>query len=583
MTKPSTRKIATLGPEGIKKSGTGIRGLDEITGGGLPTGRPTLVCGGAGCGTTLLAMQFLVHGATECGEPGVFMAFEEMPGELAENVASLGFDLQALVAGNVLLIDHVQIERYEFDESGEYNLNGLFLRLGDAIDTIKAKRVVLDTIEVLFRRISNQAIVREYLYGLFRWLKKKGVTVVMTGERGEGTLTRYGLEEYVSDCVITLDHRVLDQVTTRRLRIVKYRGATHGTNEYPFLIDKDGITIWPVTEAQLEHPTSDERIATGIERLDAMLGGRGYYRGSSILLSGNAGTGKTSVAATLADATCRRGERCQFISFEESPSQIMRNMKSIGLDLQQWVKKGLLQFQTVRPFRYGLEMHLARTIRAITEFDPMVVIVDQMSALETTGSPIEIKAGMMRLIDFIKMRGVTAMYTDLTSDARTVALTDSGITSLVDTWLVVRDLELNGERNRGLHILKSRGMAHSNQVREFIMSERGIDLKDIYIGPAGMLTGSARVAQEARERTEQVNRNEEVESQQLDLKRKHDALEGKIAALRAEYSAEESRIQRIISRDRQREDSLALDEIEMGRSRKHDAPKTGRVESTRRN
>jgi circadian clock protein KaiC len=584
MTKPLTRTIAApSGPEGIRKSGTGIRGLDEITGGGLPTGRPTLVCGGAGCGKTLLAMQFLVHGATECGEPGVFMAFEETPGELAENVASLGFDLKALVAGNLLLVDHVQIERYEFDETGEYNLNGLFLRLGDAIDTIKAKRVVLDTIEVLFRRISDQAIVREYLYGLFRWLKKKGVTVVMTGERGEGTLTRYGLEEYVSDCVITLDHRVLDQVTTRRLRVVKYRGATHGTNEYPFLIDKDGISIWPVTEAQLEHPTSDERIPTGIERLDAMLGGRGYYRGSSILLSGNAGTGKTSVAATLADATCRRGERCQFISFEESPSQIMRNMKSIGLDLQQWAKKGLLQFQTVRPFRYGLEMHLARTIRAITEFDPLVVIVDQMSALETTGSPIEIKAGMMRLIDFMKIRGLTAMYTDLTSDARTVALTDSGITSLVDTWLVVRDLELNGERNRGLHILKSRGMAHSNQVREFIMSERGIELKDIYIGPAGMLTGSARVAQEARERTEQVNRNEEVESQQLDLKRKHDALEGKIAALRAEYSAEESRIRRIISRDKQREDSLALDEVEMGRSRKHDTPKTGRVASARRN
>ena len=568
--------------KGIRKSTTGIRGLDDITGGGLPNGRPTLICGGTGCGKTLLAMQFLVHGASECAEPGVFMAFEETGEELAANVASLGLDLKALVARNLLLVDHIELERFEFAESGEYNLAGIFLRLADAIDTVKAKRVVLDTIEVLFTRISNHAIVRESLHELFRWLKKKGVTVIITGERGEGPLTRYGLEEYVSDCVISLDNRVLDQVTTRRLRVVKYRGANHGTNEYPFLIDKDGISIWPVTQAQIEHETSNERIPTGIARLDAMLGGPGYYRGSSILLSGNAGTGKTSVVATLADATCRRGERCQFVSFEESPSQIIRNMTSIGLNLQQWVKKGLLQFQTVRPFHYGLEMHLARTIRVISEFDPQVVVVDQLSALETTGTPMEIKAGMLRLIDFMKMKGYTAMYTDLTSDSRTPALTDSGITSLVDTWLVVRDLELNGERNRGLHILKSRGMAHSNQVREFILSERGIELKDIYIGPGGMLTGSARVAQQARERAEQVTRNEEIESQQLDLQRKHDALEGRISVLRAEYAAEESRIRRIISHDRQRENSLALDEAEMGRSRKHDTPKTGRVESVRR-
>jgi circadian clock protein KaiC len=561
----------------LRKAPTGIRGLDEITGGGLPAGRPTLVCGDTGCGKTLLGMQFLVHGATEYGEPGVLMAFEETAEELTENVASLGFDLKDLIGRNLLLIDYVQVERYEFEESGEYSLDGLFLRLGDAIDTIKAKRVVLDTIEVLFTRIQNQAVVRESLHRLFRWLKKKGITVIMTAERGEGMLTRYGLEAYVSDCVITLDHRVLDQVTTRRMRVVKYRGAMHGTNEYPFLIDKDGISVWPVTQALLEHETSSERVPTGIARLDAMLGGPGYYRGSSILLSGMAGTGKTSVSSTLADATCRRGERCQFFSFEESPSQIMRNMSSIGLNLQQWVKKGLLQFQSVRPFQYGLEMHLARTIRSISEFEPQVVIVDQMSGLETTGTAVEIRAGMMRLIDFLKMKNITALYTDLTSDSRSVALTDNAITSLVDTWLVVRDLELNGERNRGLHILKSRGMAHSNQVREFIMSERGIELKDIYIGPAGMLTGSARVAQEARERAQQVNRNEEVERQQLELKRKHDALEGQIAALRAEFSAEEARIERIINHDKQHEQSLVLDEAEMGRSRKHDTVKTGRA------
>jgi circadian clock protein KaiC len=565
-----------ISPKGLRKSPTGIRGLDEITGGGLPAGRPTLVCGGTGCGKTLLAMEFLVHGATEYGEPGVFMAFEETAAELTENVASLGFDLKALIARKLLRIDHVQIERYAFEETGEYDLEGLFLRLGDAIDSIKAKRVVLDTIEGLFARLSNPAIVREALHRLFRWLKEKGVTVIMTGERGEGSLTRYGLEEYVSDCVIALDHRVLDQATTRRMRVVKYRGATHGANEYPFLIDKDGISIWPVTSVQLEHETSDERIPTGIERLDAMLGGPGYYRGSSILLSGMAGTGKTSVAATLADATCRRGERCQFFSFEESPAQIMRNMSTIGLDLQQWVKKGRLQFQTVRPFYYGLEMHLARIIRFINEFEPQVVIVDQMSGLETTGTPLELKAAMMRLIDFLKMKGITAMYTDLTSDGSSLALTDAAISSLVDTWLILRALELNGEHNRGLHILKSRGMPHSNQVREFIMSKHGIELKDVYIGPNGMLTGSARVAQEARERAQQASRNEEVERQQFDLKRKHAALEEQIAALRTEFSAEETRIERIIAQVKKREQLLALDEVEMGRSRNSDAVKTGR-------
>jgi len=569
------KNAAVTTSKGLRKAPTGIRGLDEITGGGLPHGRPTLVCGGTGCGKTLLAMEFLVHGATEYGEPGVFMAFEETAEELTANVSSFGFDLKAMIEGKLLLIDHVQIERYAFAETGEYDLEGLFLRLGDAIDRIKAKRVVLDTIETLFARMTNQAVVREALHRLFRWLKNKGVTVIMTGERGEGSLTRNGLEEYVSDCVISLDHRVLDQSTTRRLRVVKYRGAMHGTNEYPFLIDKNGISIWPVTSVQLKDWTSKERIPTGIERLDAMLGGAGYFRGSSILLSGMAGTGKTSVGTTFADATCRRGERCQFFSFEESPSQIVRNMSSIGLDLQQWVKKGRLRFQTVRPFYFGLEMHLARTIRLVTEFDPQVVIVDQMSGLETTGTPLELKAAMMRLIDFLKMKGITAMYTDLNTDGNALALTDTAISSLVDTWLILRDLEFNGERNRCLHILKSRGMAHSNQVREFTMSERGIELKDVYIGPNGMVTGSARVAQEARERALQVSRNEEIELRQLDLKHKHDLLEGRIAALHAEFSAEESIIERIIQHDRQHEQTLGLDETRMGRSRKQDAVKTG--------
>jgi len=559
----------------LRKSCTGIRGLDEITGGGLPTGRPTLVCGGAGCGKTLLAMEFLVRGATEYGEPGVFIAFEETAEELTANVASLGFDLTTLVAKKKLLLDYIFADRSEFQETGEYDLEGFFIRLGYAIDSIKAKRVVFDTIEVLFGALPDQSIVRAELRRVFRWLKEKGVTVIIVGERGEGTLTRFGLEEYVSDCVISLDHRVVDQVTTRRIRVVKYRGSTHGTNEYPFLIEKDGISIWPITSVQLEHTASHERIPTGIERLDTMLDGKGFYRGSSILLSGTAGTGKTSVSATFAAATCHRGERCIFFSFEESSSQIMRNMATIGLDLQQWVKKGRLQLQAMRPFYHGLEMHLARTIKFITEFAPKVVIIDQISGLDTTGTPLEIKSALMRLLDWLKVKGITVMLTDLTMGNNPLERVDGAISSLVDTWLVVRDLEANGERNRGLHVLKSRGMGHSNQVREFVVTNTGIQLTDVYIGPSGMLTGSARVSQEARERAERVSLDEEAERQQLALECKRAALEGQIAALRAEFSAEETIIARSVGQDKQRGAVLALDKAEMGRSRQSDVKSNG--------
>ncbi|MEP6936692.1 MAG: circadian clock protein KaiC [Chthoniobacterales bacterium] len=572
MRKMKTRTSAA--PKALRKSCTGIRGLDEITGGGLPAGRPTLVCGGAGCGKTLLAMEFLVRGATEYDEPGVFMAFEETVEELTENVASLGFDLKTLVARKKLLLDYIYVNRSEI-ERGEYDLEGLFIRLGYAIDSIKAKRVVLDTIEGLFAGLPNQAIVRAELSRLFRWLKEKGVTVIITGERGGGTLTRYGLEEYVSDCVISLDHRVVDQVTTRRIRIVKYRGSTHGTNEYPFLIEKDGISIWPITSVQLEHTALSERIPTGIARLDTMLDGKGFYRGSSILLSGTAGTGKTSVSATFAAATCQRGERCIFFSFEESSSQIIRNMATIGLDLQQWVKKERLQFHTVRPFYHGLEMHLARTIKFITEFAPKVVIIDQISGLDTTGTPLEIKSALMRLLDWLKVKGITVMLTDLTMGNNPLERVDGAISSLVDTWLVVRDLEANGERNRGLHVLKSRGMGHSNQVREFVVTDTGIQLTDVYIGPSGMLTGSARVSQEARERAERVSLDEEAERQQLALECKRAALEGQIAALRAEFSAEETIIARSVGQDKLRGAVLALDEVEMGRSRQSDVKSNG--------
>ena len=561
-------------PNRLRKAPSGIRGLDEITGGGLPAGRPTLVCGSAGCGKTLLAMEFLVRGAAEYGEPGIFMAFEETSEELAENVASLGFDLRTLVAGGKLLVDYVYVDRTEFEETGEYDLEGLFIRLGYAIDSIKAKRVVLDTIEGLFAGLPNQSVVRSELRRLFRWLKEKGVTVIMTGERGEGTLTRFGLEEYVSDCVISLDHRVVDQVTTRRIRVLKYRGTTHGTNEYPFLIDEGGISIWPITSVQLDHKASHERIPTGIERLDTMLGGKGFYRGSSILLSGTAGTGKTSVAATFADAACRRGERCMYFSFEESPSQIIRNMGTIGLNLQQWVKNGRLSLRNVRSFSHGLETHLARKIQAITEFAPQVVIIDPISGLDTTGTPLEIKAALMRLLDWLKLKEITVMLTDLTLGGSALERADAAISSLVDTWLVLRDLDTNGERNRGLQVLKSRGMGHSNQVREFMVTDAGIRLTDVYIGPSGMLTGSARVQQEGRERADRVTLSEEAERQQLALECKRAVLEAQIAALRAEFSTAEAIITRTVSKEKQRGAVLALDEAAMGRSRKGDIVKS---------
>jgi len=461
----------------LPKAQSGVTGLDEITGGGLPRGRPTLVCGGPGCGKTLLAMEFLIRGATQFGEPGAFISFEETGEELAQNVRSLGFDLDALVAQGKVAVDYVRIERAEIEEAGEYDLEGLFMRLGLAIDSVGAKRVVLDTIESLFGGFDNQALLRSELRRLFRWLKERGVTAVITGERGEKSLTRQGLEEYVSDCVILLDHRVQEQVTTRRLRIVKYRGTVHGTNEYPFLIDERGISVLPVTSLALDHAVSDERLATGIGRLDAMLGGKGYYRGSSILVSGTAGTGKTSIAAHFADATCRRGERCLLLAFEESPAQLERNMRSIGIDLAPYRKKGTLQVHAARPTLHGLEMHLVQIHKLIADFDPAVVILDPISNFVGGGSSEQAHAMLMRLIDFLKARQITAMFTHLTPGGSEWESTDVGVSSLIDTWLLVRILEADGERNRGLYVLKSRGMPHSNRVHAFDITSEGVRLE----------------------------------------------------------------------------------------------------------
>ena len=459
----------------LPKSPTGIPGMDEITGGGLPKGRPTLVAGGAGCGKTLFAMEFLVNGATQYDEPGVFVSFEENAEELAQNVASLGFDLKKLSQQKKLIIDHVRVERNEIEETGDYDLDGLFIRLGHAIDSIGAKRVVLDTIEVLFSALSNQGILRAELQRLFRWLKDKGVSAVITAERGDGTMTRFGLEEYVADCVILLDHRVNEQMSTRRLRIVKYRGTLHGTNEYPFLITKDGISVLPITSLGLDHKAPAGRVSTGIKELDDMLAGKGYYRGSSILLSGTAGTGKSSIAASFVNAACQRGERCLYFSFEESTEQIIRNMRSIGIDLSPHVKKGLLQFHVARPTLYGLEMHLITIHELIKQHKPDIVILDPITDFFAVGSHAEVKAILTRIIDFLKANQITALFTSYTEED-TPNESVVGVSSLIDTWISLRNLENRGERQRGLFILKSRGMAHSNQIRSFELTDDGIKI-----------------------------------------------------------------------------------------------------------
>jgi circadian clock protein KaiC len=563
--------LKTENAEGVSNSlpkcPTGIQGLDEITLGGLPRGRPTLVCGSAGCGKTLLGMEFLIRGAMCFDEPGVCISFEESADELSSNVASLGFDVVALQAQNKLVIDHIHLERELIEESGEYDLEALFIRLGQAVDSIEAKRVLIDSVEALFAGLANESVLRSELRRLFGWLKIRGLTAVITGERGQGSLTRHGLEEYISDCVILLDHRVSETVLTRRLRVVKYRGSMHGTNEFPFLIEKDGISVLPVTSIDLKHTVCNERLSTGVPALDSMLGGEGYFRGSSILVSGTAGTGKTSLMAHFVDAACARGERCVFLSFEESANQIIRNMRSVGIDLGRWIDKGLLHFQTARPTTFGLETHLTKIHKIIKEIAPSVVVVDPVNGLLHSGTPLETRNMLLRLIDFMKGKQITALMTTLTGGLESGEQTDVGISSLVDTWLLLRDLESGGERNRGLYILKARGLAHSNQIREFLLTDRGIQLREVYLGEAGLLTGSARVAQEAKDESTALFVRQELERKQFLLERKRKALEAQIAALQFDLATEDQEAMQLIAQDDLKLKKWEQDRSEMAKSR----------------
>jgi circadian clock protein KaiC len=565
---PKKTKSQARGLAPLKKAPTGIAGLDEITAGGFPKGRTTIVCGGPGCGKTMLGIEFLVRGALQFNEPGVLMAFEETPQDMAKNVASLGFDIQELADRKKLYLDYVYVEPSEIQETGEYDLEGLFIRLQNAVESIGAKRVMFDTLEALFSGFSNPGILRAEFRRLFRWLKDRELTAVVTAERGDGTLTRQGLEEYVSDCVILLDHRVKDQISARRLRIVKYRGTRHGADEYPFLIDEQGMSILPLTSLQLQHKVSNERVSSGVADLDEMLEGKGYFRGSSILLSGTAGSGKTTLAASFADATCQRGERCLYIDFEESRDQVERNMKSVGLHLDRWTRKGLLFHEAWRPTQFGIEMHLLRIHKLIETVKPQCVILDPVTNLISGSSEREVYSMLMRLLDFLKGAGITAVFVSLTGGGDDLEKTMVGISSLTDTWILLRDLESNGERNRIVYVLKSRGMAHSNQLREFVMTSRGIKLIPAYVGPGGVLTGSSRLSQEAKEKSDTLLRQQESQRRQLEIRRRRVALQAQIASLQSEFEAVEQEARQSIREEEEREEERKADVANMVRSRR---------------
>jgi circadian clock protein KaiC len=520
----------------------------------------------------MFGLEFLVRGATQYGEPGVFISFEETIRDLTMNAASLGFDLGRLVADKKLFLDHVRISRSEIEATGEYDLDGLFIRIADAVQRVGARRIVLDTIETLFGELPNPGILRAEIRRLFGWLKERGLTTVITAERDRPEkLTRNGIEEFVSDCVILLDHRIREEISTRRLRIVKYRGSTHGTNEYPFLIDEHGISVLPLSSLGLDHPAPTLRVPTGIVRLDGMMGGKGFYRGSSILISGTSGAGKTSVAAHFVDAACRRGERCLYFAFEESPRQIVRNMRSIGIDLEPWVRKGLLQFQAARPTHGGIERHLLVTHKTVSRFQPRVVVVDPITNLLIVSTLNEVRSMLTRMVDFLKTQQITAVFTSLTAGSGTLEASEADVSSLMDTWLQLKTIEVGGELNRALYVLKSRGMEHSNQIREFLLTNDGLQLLDVYLGPEGVLTGSARASQEGREKAAATSRRQQLAGHGRELERKRQIYEARVSVIGAEFAREEEELQLSVSEAKLLDDEVALDRGKMVRSRVADA------------
>jgi circadian clock protein KaiC len=476
-TKP--RKNGRAPQAGLQKCMTGIKGFDEITQGGIPRDRITLLCGSTGTGKTLLGVDFLIGGASQYSEPGVFMSFEETEDELYKDVASLNLNLPELVAKKKIVLDYVLLERRDMQGAGEFNLEGIFVRLEHAIDSIKAKRVVLDSIESLFAGVTDTGILRLEIKRLFRWLKDKKVTALITGEVQQGSFTRHGLEEYISDCIILVDNRVREQIATRRIRVIKYRGSNHGANEYPFVIDKGGLSVIPITSAGLDQPGTAERVSTGIASLDKLFQGGGYTRGSTILASGTAGTGKTSLAAAFAVQACKRGERCLFLSYEESAGQLIQNLSSIGFDLAPLVKKGMLKIVSTRPSFFGLEMHLLDLYKLMAEFQPSAVVIDPLTSLLGQGNRLEIQSMLTRMIDALKSKGITGFFTSLVSSTEQNDTSgEIGVSSLIDTWIVVRELEENeGQRRiRGIYIVKSRGMGHSSDVHKLILSNEGLHL-----------------------------------------------------------------------------------------------------------
>jgi circadian clock protein KaiC len=550
----------------LPKSLTGIDGFDEITEGGLPTGRPTLVCGPAGSGKSLFALQFLVNGATRYGEPGVFLTFEETRDDLVVNTSSLGLDLVGLERDGKLLIDVVTPQPEIILETGEFNLEALMVRAAWAVEKIGAKRIAIDSAESLFATFATRpAMIRSELQRLFRWFKAQGLTAVITGERGETTLTRHGMEEYLADCVVLLDQRVVQEVTTRRLRVLKYRGSIHGTNEYPFLIGMDGVEVLPITSLTMDQQVSDERFSTGIPGLDEMLGGLGVFRASSVLISGTSGTGKTTLAANFADAACERGETVLFFSFEESPAEILRNMASVGLDLARWVAAGLLHFHCERPTTLGVEARLVAMQRLIHQIAPKLVIIEPVSGLSSDTHGPDTPAMVVRQIHYLKSAGITTVLTSLTGSDSSVST--QHISSLVDTWVLVRTLEGSGERNRGLYVLKSRGMAHSNQIREFILSDNGVRLVPVYIGPAGVLTGSARAAEETIERDIIAGLDEKTAQLAAALEGRREAVEAHVAAIRTDFETEESLTKRLVETTEERRVALQSERTAEGHKR----------------